>query len=812
MGERVLEELVRERARPVHVEVGRRHLEELEFIAPWLSILAEDFQEQRRFQEICQKLDLIPTLRGVAAFPQSIVPALDPFVSESSPSISPALRKSFHELKRLCLLASERARERMVLLENLSARLFELAEMDFTFLYDQSRDLFAIGFNVTHHRMDSSYYDLLASEARLTSFVAIALGQLKQEHWFALGRLLTSQGGTPALISWSGSMFEYLMPLLVMPTYDNTLLDASYKGAVARQIQYGRQRGVPWGFSESGYNLTDAQMTYQYRAFGVPGLGFKRGLAEDLVVAPYASVLALMVVPEAACENLERLAADHRLGRYGFYEAVDYTPSRLPPNQTSVTVESFMAHHQGMSLLALGYLLLHRPMQRRFESNPFFRAAELLLQERVPKETSILYPHELEATGARRTEPAYEATMRLFTNPDLGAPEAHLLSNGRYHLMVTSAGGGYSRWKELSLTRWREDSTRDCWGVFLYLRDAATGEFWSVTHQPTLRLHQQYEAIFSQGRAEFRSRYQDIDAHSELCVSPEDDLEVRRVTLTNRSDETRTLELTSYAEVVLNTPAADDAHPVFSNLFVQTQILPDRKAILSTRRPRSSHDQLPWMVHLMLLQGTEAGEASFETDRSKFLGRDRTPGAPAALSLTKPPAPLSNSTGSVLDPIVSIRRTIRLAPGETARISLIIGLAPTRDGAMGLVEKYQDQSLADRVIELAWTHSLVVLRHLGATEPDAQLYGRMASALLYPSQQRRANVSILSQNRRGQSSLWSYGISGDLPILLVRNSNPDRIDLVRQVLQAHSYWRLKGLAVDLVDRLGQVGCRRVKRD
>ena len=705
------------------------------------------------------------------------------------------LARLLSDLRPLLDVAGQNAQACVNELEDLAHRCDELARMDFTLLYDSSRELFSIGYNVSQHRLDSSCYDLLASEARLASYVAIALGQVEQNHWFRLGRSLTSAGGKPTLISWSGSMFEYLMPMLVMPTYENTLLDLSCKSSVARQISYGKQIHVPWGMSESGYNLRDTDANYQYRAFGVPGLGFKRGLAHDVVIAPYATVMALMVAPEKSYQNLEELRHEKAEGRFGFYEALDYTASRVPNGQTHAVVRSFMAHHQGMSLLSLAYTLLDRPMQRRFISNPFFKSAELLLHERVPKETSVLYPHELEADTEREPAAAVESTMRVFTEPNVGPPEVHLLSNGRYHVMVTNSGAGYSRWNDTAMTRWREDATRDCWGTFFYLRDVESGEFWSPTHQPTLETKPGYEAIFSQNRAEFRSRLHEINSHTEIAVSPENDVEVRRITFTNHSDETRTIEVTSYAEIVLNTMAADLAHPAFSNLFIQTQIVPQQNAILCSRRPRTAQDNFPWIGHLLLVHGNEIGTVSFETDRAQFIGRGGNLASPAAL---KNPAPLSNSEGSVLDPIASIRRTIQLAPKENATVTLVSGIAPTREEILGLIEKYQDQTIADRCFELAWTHGSIVLRHLNTTQAEAQLYGRLASALLYNQTARRANPSVLVRNQRGQRSLWSFGISGDLPIVLLYCTRFDRIDLVRQFVQAHAYWRLKGLAADLV--------------
>ncbi len=709
-------------------------------------------------------------------------------------------------LRELARAGSANARERMAAMERLAQQSFELARMEYDFLFDEARHLLTIGYNVSERRADASYYDLLASEARLCSFVAIAQGQLPQESWFAFGRLLTGTGGNPVLLSWSGSMFEYLMPLLVMPTYDNTLLDQTCKAAVARQIEYGKQRGVPWGISESAYNTVDVHLSYQYRAFGVPGLGLKRGLADDLVVAPYASVLALMVAPEKACLNLQRMAEEGFVGRFGFFEAIDYTPARQRRGQSHTVVRAFMAHHQGMSLLALAHLVLERPMQRRFESDRLFQAVMLLLQERIPKATA-LFSQTAQLSDVRSAWGAAETPIRVFTSPDTPIPEVQLLSNGRYHVMLTNAGGGYSRWKDLAVTRWREDGTCDNWGSFCYIRDVASGAFWSTAHQPTLKRPQNYEAIFSEGRAEFRRRDSvgvgvgdgadvgKFETHTEIVVSPEDDIELRRVRIINRSRQRREIDVTSYAEVVIAPSAADALHPAFSNLFVQTEIMRERRAILCTRRPRSVDEQVPWMLHLMAVHGADVGLVSYETDRSRFIGRAGSTTAPLAMSDR---AALSGTEGSVLDPVVAIRYRMALDPGQSATIDIVSGIAETRDMALGLVGKYQDRHLADRVFDLTWTHSQVVLRQLNATEADAQLYARLASSVIHANAGLRADAAVLIKNRRGQSGLWGYAISGDLPIVLLQIGDATSIDLVRQLVQAHAYWRLKGLAVDLV--------------
>jgi cellobiose phosphorylase len=759
-------------------------IDDLEFLAPWTT-LAISPRVLGDFPVLAE----VPTLLKLARLEKDLLPEMTDRQDWTQDE-----RGQLEELREAVKTTSTRATARIEAIEGLASQSGELARFDYDFLYDETRHLSAIGYNVSEHRRDASYYDLLASEARLASFVGIARGQLPQESWFALGRLLTTAAGEPVLLSWSGSMFEYLMPLLVMPTYEQTLLDETCKAVVARQIEYGKKRGVPWGVSESGYSAIDGHLNYQYSAFGVPGLGLKRGLAGEMVIAPYASALALMVAPEEACLNLEKLSALGIEGKYGFYEAVDYTPSHLPTGQSSAVVRSFMAHHQGMSLLALAYLLLNRPMQRRFESDPSFQATSLLLQERIPQATAF-YSHTTELAEVHTaSHDVEEMPIRVYASPDTPAPEVQLLSNGRYHVMVTNAGGGYSRWKDLALTRWREDSTCDNWGSFCYIRDTE-GVFWSTTYQPALKAAKQYEAIFSEGRAEFRRRDQDFDTHTEIAVSPEDDVELRRITITNRTRSGKTIEVTSYEEVVLASPAQDELHPAFSNLFVRTEIVGRQNAILFTRRARSLEESSPWMFHLMTVHGARSNEVSYETDRMRFIGRGKTIADPEAM---RGPSGLSNSEGSVLDPIASIRHHITLDPEGSATIIIVTGVAETRNACIDLVGKYQDLHLADRVFELAWTHSQVLLRQINATEADAQLYGRLAASIIYANSSLRASPGSLMKNRRGQSGLWGYSISGDLPIVLLQIEDPANINLVRQIVQAHAYWRLKGLSVDLV--------------
>jgi len=578
---------------------------------PWLLIAVP-----AKFSDAFSLISEAPTFYELAKIEEYLLPRIAGFYKEENTKEE---EEWLDQFRIHIIQGSQRAKEFMLITERLAAQCIELSNIDYDFLYNRSQHLLAIGYNVDEHKRDNSYYDLLASESRLTTFAAIAQGKLPQESWFALGRQLTNIGTTPLLLSWSGSMFEYLMPLIIMPTYANTLLDETTNGIVQKQIEYGKKRGVPWGISESGYNLVDANLNYQYRAFGVPGTGFKRGLGEDLVIAPYATEMALMVKPYEACVNLQLMQKEGFEGRYGFYEAIDYTAARVPRRQTNAVIRSYMVHHKGMSFLSLAYCLCDKPMQKRFEAEVQFKATLLLLQERVPRITTFYSPSVHVADSGMVAET--DTSMRVITTPHTLVPEVQLLSNGRYNVMVTNAGGGYSRWKDIAVTRWREDSTCDNWGTFCFIRDMETNFSWSAAYQPTLQQGDNYEAVFSQGRAEFRRRDHSLETHTEVVVSPEDDVELRRLHITNRSRKKRIIEITSYTEVVLTSENADAAHPAFSNLFVQTEIVENRQAILCTRRPRSADTQLPWMFHLMKVHDAEVSGISYETDRSKFIGR-----------------------------------------------------------------------------------------------------------------------------------------------------------------------------------------------
>lgn len=706
-------------------------------------------------------------------------------------SLSLEIRKTIQQsLKKVqdCVHASE----------NLQHRLEEMVlATDFSPLFDETRQLFSIGYRVGESMLDKSYYDLLASEARQASFIAIAKGDVPHSHWFKLGRSLTLAKGKRSLVSWSGTMFEFLMPLLVMRNYKGTLLDETYRSVVKVQQKYGYEHNVPWGISESGFYAFDPQLNYQYKAFGVPGLGLKRGLIQDLVISPYASFLALMVSPAEAFQNIISMEQKGFGGRYGLYEAADYTHERVPAGRSFMIIKSFMAHHQGMSLLSLDNVLGDNHMQQRLHNEALIQASELLLQERLPISTPAVPQPEGERVMTERQvkDAAPEnSQVTLMGTANSSIPITHCISNGQYSVMLTNSGAGFSRFRGISLSRWREDVTRDAWGMYFYIQNLNSGDFWSATHQPCRDSGEDYKVTYTPDRVEFSRRDGNITTRTEVVVSPEDQAEVRRISLTNHSKYDRMVEVTSYFEVVLARSSDDLAHPAFGNLFIETEFV--HGSLLGSRRPRSENQTRLWLMHSVATEGGEkVGSLQYETDRARFIGRGRSLANPQALDANHP---LSNTVGAVLDPMMSLRQRVRISPGQTVRVSFSLGYAESREEIISMAEKYRDPLSVNRAFELAWTQSTMELRHLNMTAAQANESLSLGGHLLFLSPCRRDGAECITQNSKGQSALWPYAISGDLPIVLVRVNNGENLDLVRRLLKIHEYWRLKGLYADLV--------------
>jgi cyclic beta-1,2-glucan synthetase len=668
-----------------------------------------------------------------------------------------------------------------------------VSAMDFHFLFDERHQVFHIGYNVSAERLDPSYYDLLASEARIASLIAIAKGDAPQSHWQHLGRPVTKVNGKQVLLSWNGTMFEYLMPALFTKNYAGTFLSDSCYAALEAQVRYGQKQQLPWGISESGYYAFDVNLNYQYQAFGVPDLGFKRELQDDLVIAPYASILGLSLQPQAVLKNMARLESLSMLGRFGFYESLDYTKTRLPAGQAHATVQSYMAHHQGMILLAACNYLSDDVMVRRFHSDERIQSVELLLQEKIPQNPPIEYPHSNEQADLPE-RPRYVNSLPWSVPVDSPIPQAHVLSQGDTSVLITNAGGGYSQWCEVALTRWQADTSLDQWGTWIYIQDCESGAFWSATCQPVGCAPENQEVLFYPHKVEFQRSDHGISLRTGITVST-DGVEIRRVNILNESNRSRRLKLTSYGEVVLAAQAVDRNHPAFNKLFIESEYLPQENALLFQRRQRSPDEKPVVLIHAVLIEFGRKVTGEYQSDRASFLGRSQTTRNPLRLQAAN--QALSGSRGGAPDPIMSLTQEIDLKPHGKTRVTFLTLAAPTRLEALEKLSHYRTGQAIYHAFDDAQARSEQELLELGLTANAVEAIERLLSALLHPVGILRAAPHILAQNVQGQPNLWPFGISGDYPILLVRVSD-DESPLLPEALQAFLYWQIRHVPINLV--------------
>ncbi|UCH59180.1 MAG: hypothetical protein JSV61_13300, partial [Anaerolineales bacterium] len=668
-------------------------------------------------------------------------------------------------------------------------------EMDFSFLYNHKRGVFHIGYNVDRDARDDNFYDLLASEARLASLIAIAKGDAPETHWLALSRPLTQSRWGSVLLSWSGTMFEYLMPGLLVRQYPDTLLTQSLYNSIECQIDYARQKRVPWGISESGYNRFDAALNYQYRAFGVPGLGFKRGLEEDLVISPYASLLALPFRPGVVMDNIAHLTKLQMLGDYGFYEAVDFTPKRLTMGEKGAIIRSFMIHHQGMIMVSLVNTLLDKPMVHRFHADPQVRSIELLLQERLPASIPAIDLPGEQVAMARPTQPRKMAASWQVPSNTI-YPWVHYLSNGRYGVMITKSGAGFSRWRDIDLTRWRTDTTLDDWGTWIYIRDQDSGELWSGSPQPINHPKVQWEVNFSPHRTDFHGKFSNITSDLQITVPPDDDVEIRQLRLTNDSRHPRRLAITSFGELVLGDQNNDRRHPAFNKLFIESKYQPQNHTLIFRRRPREAAEQPLFLAHAVVVEPDASIVVKFESAREQFLKRGGSPRRPGAL--ISGDGGLSGSVGAVLDPIMSLQVYLEIEPHSTVEVAFLTLAGSSSRQLSTLIARYQRPGQVADAFSRAQIQSEQQLHQLNLDSTEISRYQQLLSLLLYPHARLRSPMQILARNRSGQSSLWPFAVSGDFPILLVKLTVDEELGLLRELLQAYRYWRIRGLKIDLV--------------
>jgi cyclic beta-1,2-glucan synthetase len=766
-----------------------KFLGEIQKITPWADMILDIGDKGEKITESLFAIANMTPFNRLSERIHFVMDMIDSFGNENN-----QYREWADQMLELLSRGEMEAEKELNKIHDLQYRINKMVEdTDFKLVYDKDRELFSIGYDVERGELNNSYYDLLASEARAASFIAIAKGDVEAKHWFKLGRAMTLMGRSKGLVSWTGTMFEYFMPLLIMKNYPDTLLNQTYFGVIEGQKNYAKARKVPWGISESAFYYFDSALNYQYKAFGVPGIGLKRGLANELVIAPYATVMTAMLDMKSAMDNIKRLIDDGMEGLYGFYEAVDYTKERLPRGKKKSIVKCFMVHHEGMSLMALNNVLNNYSLQERFHRIPRVKATELLLQERVPK--MVIFDRKHQFSMADISDEKFNVIVRNYRTAKTEVPETHILSNGNYSTMISNSGSGYSKKEDMTVYRWKEDVTADNSGLFFYIKNLNSNEYWSAAYEPCKDEGDEYEVIFSLDKAEFKRRDGNLSSHMEIAVSNEDDVEVRRINITNHSDHTRIVEVTSYCEITLAPYNADIVHPVFSNLFIRTEYLDNPTCIIANRRPRAKGQKKPWVMQTVAVEGETVGTVQYETSRLNFIGRGRNLINPLSMEND---APLSNTVGAILDPVMCIRRRVRIKSGETCRIAYTTGVANSKEEVVDLARKYKEILNVSRVFDLAWTQTAVELKYLGLKSNQANLYQLMASKILFLNEQYINREKYIKGISKHQKDLWAYGISGDLPIVLVIVKNEKDVDMVRQMINAHQYWSIKGLKVDLV--------------
>ena len=801
----------------LYLNLMQHHLQDmqrsLDLLAPWLGLLDAppvSFMDTPAWQVFRDSLPAdLPTLGQAEMVYERILTALNRFKLQLRDADALAWCQKMDEGLSAALMT---VAPLLIGFQDLAKRAnVAVTGMEFRFLFNERRQVFHIGYNASIESLDPNYYDLLASEARIASLVAIAKGDVPQSHWQHLGRPVTRVNGKQVLLSWSGTMFEYLMPALFIKNYAGTFLSDSCYVALDAQVRYGPEPKMPWGVSESGFFAFDANLNYQYRAFGVPDLGYKRDLSDDMVIAPYASLIGLSLQPQAVLENISHLEQLNMIGRFGFYEALDYTKKRLPAGQSHAVVQSYMAHHQGMILLAVGNYLLGDMMVRRFHADEHVMSVELLLQEKIPQNPPIEYPHpDGPAELPERLHSVNSAPWRVPVDSPI--PQVHVLSQGDMSVMVTNAGGGYSQWREFALTRWQADTTLDQWGTWIYIQDRESGALWSAACQPIGCDSEHQEVNFYPHKVEFQRSDNGISLRTGITVSP-DGVEIRRINILNDGDRPRRLKLTSYGEVVLAAQAVDRRHPAFNKLFIESEYLPRENAILFQRRPRSADEKPVVLVHAMLIEAGRKATGGHESDRGRFLGRLQTPHNPLALQDVY--HPLSSVTGrsqgpgqprpvlepgqprSTLDPIFSLAQEIDLKAHGKTRVTFLTLAAPSRLEALEKLSHYKTGLAIYHAFEEANAQSEEEMINLGVNANAVENFQRLLSSLLYPTGTLRAAPHILAQNKKGQSGLWAFGISGDYPILLVHICDGES-PLLSESLQAFKYWRNHHATVNLV--------------
>ena len=807
-----------------------------------------------------------------------------------------SIKSSEDDFKCTLNVKINKLKDYLAKIDNIINEIDEISsEMNFKFLYNKDRGLFSIGYNVEENSLGNSYYDLFASECRIASFVAVSKNDIPKSHWFNLSRAMTNAFHTHSLVSWSGTMFEYFMPSLIMRNYPRTLLDQTYKGVIKAQMDFAKQKKVPWGISESAFHEFDNDENYQYKAFGIPGLGLKRGLEDEVVVSPYSTMICLPFCVKKGIENLKRLQGGGTLGRYGFIEAVDYTKAREDKFITGYNVDNnsgnvdnsvinvdkceytvdnavikneenderyivdnvdnvnnfvnkrrnidistylkdkknynnpqndnkhekifsyasypqedddiyndgikpnkistYMVHHLGMSIMALDNVLKDNILINRFHNIPHIKASELLLKEKIPNH--VTFERNEDYSIKNRYVKGEILIPRVFREKDdtFDEPQVLLLSNGEYSSMINIFGSGYSKKNDMMLYRWKGSSTSDDSGLFFYIKNLNSNDYWSSAFEPCRSYGDDYEAWFNLDKAKFSRRDGNIESTTEIALSTEENLEVRKITLSNIGERGRSIEITSYCEITLTSFSADSVHPAFSNLFIQTEYDEEEKMLLGSRRGRVKGAKVPYIFQKIIVNGECEGEITYETSRINFIGRNRNLKTPEAMDNDKS---LNNTCGTVLDPILSMRVRVRIAGGEKREIYFITGTVNSKEEAVEISQKYNDNAKAERIFNKYSINVQLELKNLEIKSIQAELFQNLSSYIFYLQKGRKYREQYIRNIKKHQKDLWAYGISGDLPIVLLTIEDENDISLVITIIKFYSYLKLKGVKIDLI--------------
>ena len=667
-----------------------------------------------------------------------------------------------------------------------------IANADFSKLYEKEKQLFSIGFDIEENKLTDSYYDLLASEARQASFIAISKKDVEAKHWNHLSRTLTEMNGYSGLVSWSGTAFEYLMPNILMQNSKGSLIDESCEFMLMGQMEYAKKLGIPWGFSETAYYLKDLNNNYQYKAIGIPWLGLKRGLEEDMVVASYACFLAITKRPKAVLLNIKELEKLGMNQKYGFYESIDYTPIRMPKGKKEAIVKTYMAHHQALILLSIYNFLQENKLQKSFLKNPEIGAIQVLLQENIPEKRMVTKEEKLKPVKIKYHNYDNQA-QRIYTKFNPRMVNINVLANENYTIVMDQRGRGYSKYKQYLINRFHETS-EETQGIFFFIKNVKNKRIWSTNEMPYLAKSDKYEVVFKEDSNKIKRLDGSIETVTKVGISPEKNVEIRRIELKNNAIEEETLEITAQLEPALATKEADLSHPAFQNLFLTFEYNKEDGIFVIKRKDRENNSKGLYLAVAFYTQKQTIGELEYEIDKEKYQGR----GNLTLPQMVEHSRPFSQKIVSVVDPILALKRTILLKPQEEATFSLLLSVSEEKEEAIQNIKEYQKEEKIKQAFELSIAKADTEARYLRLNAKQIETYQKMLGYLIFSNPFRTKQMQNLEEKKYLQSELWKYGISGDLPILLVKVEQSNEAEILEEILKAYEFFRLKNMAIDLV--------------